>query len=90
MNSIRVMDTGVKNMPLRKRPKWFFKGKLKNEIILLWSLKRTVFFKEPVSLKTFDFRTRLQVFPFDHKTFLKELFLKENGQPVLSNRCLRN
>lgn len=90
MNLIRVMDTGVRDMPLRKRPKRFFKAKTKNEIILLCSLKSGFFFKETTSLKTFDVTTPLQVSRSNIEGFLKEPFLKELRQTDQSNRSLRN
>lgn len=90
MGAIRETDAGIKNMLLKKRPNCSFKGKTKNEIILLLSLKRAFFFKETVSLKTFDFPMRLQVSPSNCEGFPKGLFLKETRQAVLSNQCLRN
>lgn len=90
MNLISVINIGVKNMPLRKRPRRSFKGKTKNEIILRCSLKRTFFFKEKASLKTFDVTTPLQVSRSNIEGFLKEQFLKETGQTDCDKRSLRN
>lgn len=46
-----------------------------NEIILLLSLKNPVFFKENLSLKTFDAAPRFRLHPSRTQGFLKELFL---------------
>lgn len=89
MSSIRVMDTGVRDMSVRKRSESFFKAKTQNEIILLWSLKRIVLFKETTSLKTFDVPTRIQVFRSNREGFLKELFLKESRHHGLKYSMLK-
>jgi hypothetical protein len=90
MNSIRVMDTGVRDMSVIKRFKSFFKAKTQNEIILLGSLKRPLPFKETVSLKTFDVPTQIQVSPSNREGFLKERSLRNRDITTLSIGCLRN
>lgn len=76
-------------MSLRKRPERVFKGKTQNEIILLRSLKRTVFFKETASLKTFDATSQIQLFRSNHEGFLKEQLLKESRQRGLKHWMLK-